>query len=364
MFPTDSKVPRFALLGCCLFFLGAGLLFSDQDSGDEFRELAREELDRLKKLSDDREKVRDAVDTGDLFKGVVQPPLIVYSSLTESKEEGEQDDEEEEKEKEETRNWLVEGVEKLSGDRKLTEEEKASLLDPRSGTRLIDRIVAERDARESERKAREKNKADDFSDDLAGVNLTGLISSKGNGHPANREILDPLKALELKYTNSADNGTVQIWEDDSGMEVKEIDKLKDNPFLNALNDGLPEGFGEDLSRSLQIFSTESRERIISKPPKYDQQSIAGLSIPSLHKSAIVTNPFLDVLDNLSLTESPIAGTAANPLPRLYDPVGSSHLRTAPLTPKVAPKTPLTPPRRAFRPTEEEEKKYFPQLNRF
>ena len=124
------------ILAMCLFWVLT--LYANGDADREFLKNSRAEFKRLDEISQQKNNIDDP--KGTINSGLdlsYVPPSRGGNSVSAITQKSEEEESAEEEEK----NWLLYGMEKLSGIKLLTEDEKKRLLEPGSGLHLIDRYV-------------------------------------------------------------------------------------------------------------------------------------------------------------------------------------------------------------------------------
>ena len=349
-------------------------LFSGDDAGSAFQDKARGELLRMKKNDDDTEKDRTQQSELAIPTNPVVSPVDLHGVMMErvQKRTDTRDEEEKERDKEEAetkRNWLVDGVEKMSGEKKLTENERKALLEPGSGTRLIDRMVATREDQEAkqstvDRSAREfkKQKLLDEENDRTLEKWTGVATPKSSGGPdalerMEKSILDPGSGERSgMFTRGA-----------STVSGSESAPAPVNPYLQTVVGG------KDLFSGSPNAGMQGRGRAVSsrsggvpagagtgKSGTPNFEAFSGLSPATGSKQ----NPYLSALELPSIRQPQIPSQGRSGNQPIFNasglPKSSGTGRTS-----AIPDAPVIPNRKSKSPEQsraEEYKQYFPQID--
>ena len=359
-----SKFPRYRRtlrsVVCCLSlvsFCGAGLP-AQEENGEVFKKMAREDLGRMQKQDEKagNDDLKDSLGVNSSFSSMNQPLYIgaPYPSAL-LKEEKDKEKEEEEGRK---RNWLVDTVRKLSGEQELTDEEKEKLKNLSGDLNLVDRYVAERLREQLEKE--EANAAVQLSEgeSFEESEEEYLLGTSGQ----NSEIFglskaastDPLKALEEKFISDAFRKVLP--NQNRGSPESEFKTGGNNPFLeNPDFSGIQFGNFNFLTPSPSLSDSGANAKPSIAASGSAMKLSENLSFSWLQNSK---NPFL----SFTLPEVPGSNSFLNPangiLPTFTDN-STTYLPTSnvPDLRQPAPKKPV-------RPLDDNEKKYFPQLNRF
>ncbi len=339
-----------------------------EDKGDEFKNMAREDLGRLKKQGEKtgNEDLKDSLGVNPNFGGLQQPEYMGGSSPSAGLTEAEK--KEKEAEEDRKRNWLVDSVRKLSGEQELTDEEKDKLKNLSGDLNLVDRYVAERlreQIEEDEEKATiDQAKKDSFDESDAENPLDPSDHRPEISGLANTAPTDPLRAMEEKFISEAlgkitpeQNRNPQKSEMDIG-----IGAAATNPFLAQFDfaDNQLGDFNFSASSLANTSAGANAEPTITAPGS-SMKLTEGLSFAWLQEG---NNPFLSSTILAAPATAAFTNAVSGILPTFTDNNLTNNLPAlnSPDLPQLAiPKlTPKIPPKSV----EENEKKYLPQLNRF
>ena len=133
---------RLHLSTLAMIFCGALVLSANGNADREFLKNSRAELKRLEEISQQKNITESPAKT---FNPAFKNTFILPKPGRHPVQRRTQKTEEEKSAENQEQNWLLTGMEKLSGIKNLTEEEKKRLLDPHSGLRLVDRYVLEQE---------------------------------------------------------------------------------------------------------------------------------------------------------------------------------------------------------------------------
>ena len=177
------------ILAMCLFWVLS--LYANGNTDREFLKNSRAELKRLDEISQQKNNIDDpkvTINSG-LDLSYVPPSRGGHSvSAIPQKSEEEESAEEEEK------NWLLYGMEKLSGIKLLTEDEKKRLLEPGSGLHLIDRYVLAEEMAGIKTEGQGNEGNDDYSDSISDFNSLNPLNN-----------LSDLSILNLYHPDNTQN---------------------------------------------------------------------------------------------------------------------------------------------------------------
>ncbi len=330
-----------------------------ENKSRKFKEEAREELDRLKNLPEERDEVSEDSAVDDLFEGAGQAPIMMPRTV--QREEDREKKEKEEEKRKKGENWLLEGYEKVSGERKLTEEEKASLQNPGSETRLIDRIVLEEAAEVERTELQEAENEKDFARGLEDSAAGDLLPDAPGIANESKGERDPLKEMEERYSVADLRKNLDALRQGDDRAQDTVRDPSQNPFLEAMSQENSVSASETKSLwggSQRIRPGELRRsggdaaRDVGKSMRLDSHGV----------SSAQQKPYFSTKDEYSV---PLAGRQLRPAPLMP----SASRSTATPSSSVRPRERETAPKtyegyRYYYLTEQEHEKYFPRLKRF
>lgn len=352
-----------------------GILQAEEDNADVFKKKAREDVGQLQKKADNNEirDLEDSLNVESRLRGLSQPHYMDGGPSSSARLK-EAEDKEKAEEEEKKRNWLLDSVRKLSGEQELTEEEKEKLENLSGDLNLVDRYVAEKlreQIEKEEGEARVKMAKQESLEEEEEVSLGTTATDyrpqiEGLAKPVST---DPLKALEEKFISEAlrknlptqnkekaasDSGNAPnnpYLEDinPSDFQFKEI-----NIFASSIASAIP---GHSSQSALSTGKTGTPSRIASGFPQGLSATLLNAGNNPFFASIMLPTPVSDQL-------SPLAGglplnlidSQINILPTLDTPSAKGN----------APqglRQPTTDPKKPYRPLDDE-KKYFPRLNKF
>lgn len=308
------------ILAMCL--LGTLTLYADGGADREFLKNSRAELKRLDELSQEKNNIGNpkiTINSGLDLTFVAPPPGEHSVSAIPQKTEEEKRAEEDEK------NWLLVGMEKLSGIKILTESEKKSLLEPGSGLRLIDRYVLEQEMAGIKNEGKEGEENTDYSALDYDTNYWNPLMN-----------IDDLGVLNLHHSANLQKTL---------MLTTTLDEF--NPLASLFE-------GESINRKLvvtQYDETEQLQQFRNSPLNAQTNSPSQAINPFLNIQEI---PVTDTYRLPGAMEIPISGNKEynRSSYKISDDVINKPVEIRPFK------------ERTYQPTEDKLKKYLPQLDSF
>jgi hypothetical protein len=308
------------ILAMCLFV--ASTLYANGDVDREFLKNSRAELKRLDELSQEKDNIGDpkvTLNSGlDLTFVIPTPGEHSVSTIPQKTEE-------EERAEEDEKNWLLVGMEKLSGIKILTENEKKSLLEPGSGLRLIDRYVLEQEIAGIKNEEQAGEGKTDYSELDYDINFWNPLSNLGD-----------LSILNLYHSANRQNVL---------MFTSPLDEF--NPLASLIEGGSINGKLDGT----EYYRTEQLQQFRNSPINTKTE---------LSSQAI--NPYLNDLE-IPVTATyrlPGADKISNSANIDYNP-GRLNISDGVL---IKPVENYTVKERTYQPTEDNLNKYLPQLDSF
>ncbi len=379
--PSFSKFALGGLTTSLSLLAMSGPIAATEDGEDkaaEFKNMAREDVGRLQNPDAQGEtgELEDSLNLKSSGNGFNAPNYIGAPGPSIRLEE--ENDKEKEEEEEKKRNWLLDSVRKLSGEQELTDEEKEKLKNLSGDLNLVDRYVAnrlqeqvEKEEAEEKIKMTKKESFDEDGDEASTSNASTDYRPEIPGL-ANSVPKDPLKALEKKYMADA-LGETPAPLNSNDAEANTGNKAK-NPYLEPIE---PSDFqfnefslfnsSTDLAQPQKSIQSNNTPAKINAPANPG----SGLSLTSVLTENIsfpmiqaANNPYFatTILQDPTVPSLNTPQGAAPILPSITNGQGSllPTLKPIPTAPGNANGEPSQP----NRPLDENEKKYFPRLNRF
>ncbi len=302
----------------CLFWV----LSPYANGNREFLMNSRAELKRLDEISQQKNNIDDP--KGTINSGLdlsYVPPSRGGHSVSAIP----QKTEEEERAEKEEKNWLLYGMEKLSGIKLLTEDEKKQLLEPGSGLRLIDRYV--------------------LAEEMAG------IKTEGHGNEGNDDYSDSISDFNSlnPLNNLSDLSVLNLYHSDNTQNMLML--------TSPLGDFTP-------SASLFEGETSYKKPVVTLYNGTDHLQQLGNSPLNSHigSSSEVINPYLNnqeitVTTTFNLPKADIIPNSANIDFNRRSINNSDDILIKPVEVSTAKD-------RTYQPAEDKLKKYLPQLDSF
>lgn len=312
----------------------------------EFKQAARAEISKATDQSDESNSARNTeegavIPTGRKKLTAVSPEQDIV--LTE------EDQKMLMREMEREKNWLVDGVRKLSGDQPLTDEEQADVNAPGSRSSMVDRFVAVRDQNQEDHSAREdahaQRRQEDGPDEDIFIGRDG-----GQGHASNRPKTNPYNSAPRKPTaGPANRGAA------AGR----------NPFANALSGQLGQRQSTGASSSSPSLNDGGNTVLYSSARNagrnpFSNSMDAGSSFGT--SGSALDSPFAALSNTAGPASTALSGpnTAGQPNRLLQQPTGALP------APQVRlPAAPASRPGAGYLEKQDKgQKKYFHQVDIF
>ena len=308
------------ILAMCLFWVLS--LYANGDADREFLKNSRAELKRLDDISQEKNNIDDpkATINSGLDLSYVPPSRGGHSvsAIPQKTEEEERAEEEEE-------NWLLYGMEKLSGIKILTEDEKKQLFEPGSGLLLIDRYVLAEEMAGIKNEVEANKGNDDYSDSISDFNSLNPLN-----------ILSDLSVLNLYHSDSTQNMlmlTSHLGDFTPSASLFEVETRYKKPVVTLYN------------------GTDHLQQLGSSPLNSQNGS-----------SSEVINPYLDNQEITVTTTFNLPKADKNPYSAKIDFNRRSINNSDDILINPAEIGPAKD--RTYQPAEDKLKKYLPQLDSF
>ena len=255
---ASSRTVKYPLIASCLLAAASRLLLAEEpvpagppqqaeQTGIEepveqlnFKDAAKQTLQRYNEQQEKRGSEVEALKVTERMRAPDLNQIMQFNSMqsmNEDDEEAEELTEEDIKEMEKRRNWLVDGVQKLSGTKSLTDKEREDLADPTKPKTLLDFVVAQQEDEKKESEAKEKRQKSQETKQGPELNPSDAIGQKQTGQAAS---IDPQQGKQGTGIDHFAEKTEGVGNSPSfGQAVADLrsggaNTGKANPFLGQL----------------------------------------------------------------------------------------------------------------------------------
>lgn len=206
----------------------------------EFKDAAKQTLQRFNEEQEKRGSEMENLKVTERMRAPDINQIIQFNmqNMNEEDEEEEELTEEDIREMKKRRNWLVDGVQKLSGEKTLTDQEREDLANPTKPKTLLDFVVAQQEDEKKETEAKEKRQKSQSAKDNPELNPGDAI---GQNKTSNASGLAPQQdANEGKVDHFAEQTEAIGGSSAFGQAVVDLRggsaaNNKANPYLGQTN---------------------------------------------------------------------------------------------------------------------------------